>query len=204
MLEQHPSLAGAVEHDAVIAARAGGQDGSKQHVGDRAVVAVGEDDRRPRCCGISRRRNEIGRHRCALKWNALRQDRRIEQPQPSVERADPFSISREEPRIDWRAEQGMQAGRVEHARPQENFAGADERSAPLGRIRLGGEAVARGDPRFVEARRVAAANRLCDRLDLAKIGPAVGDIGDRPRAEFVKQVVLEQKAHPYLREPRRG
>ena len=83
MLDQHFTLAGAVENQAMVPARRRCYSRSEKYVGDGGVVAVGADQQGPHSCFIADGGNEIGRQRVAFERDTQRLRRRVAQRETS-------------------------------------------------------------------------------------------------------------------------
>ena len=82
---------------------------------------------------------------------------------------------------------------------QEELARGDWSALCEGRLGLGRERVPHCRPGCVEGAVVTVADTFCHCQDLANIETAVADVGQRPGAEFVVQVVGEEQSHRFLR-----
>ena len=194
-LVKHRALSWPIEQKSVIAAPAGCDGRGEEHVGDRSVVAIGENDRRPRHLGKSRCWQKVSRHGFSLEGDALRSGRWIAKRKPIVERLPLLVESRDQPRIDRRAIERMVGGRIVGARHQVQFSRACPVAGLARRFRRCKRAVPRRHPGRVIGVNVAPAHGLSNGGELAEVRSAIRNVGERPSSEAVQKVVFEQNAH---------
>ena len=195
LLVERAALSRTVEEQHVIAAPRRRHGRGEIHVRDRAVIAVGQDQERPRLVRPPLGPQQVGGHREVAERDPHRRHRRLAKRQAPVEGGDLLAEGRQQPRVHRRAEDRVIGGAVEARRPQPAVARAGAPPGGLVVRRLAGEPVARRAPGVAEGLVVAVADRRPDRADLAEIGAAIGDVAQRPGPELVVQVVLEQQPH---------
>ncbi len=197
-LDEHRALARTVEDQAMVAALGGRHDRGEIDVAHRAVVAVDEDHQRAQRHRAGGGGDEIARQPPALERDAERGRLGLEHAHRLIEGAGLVGVGGAQAAVHRGAVERMIGGGVEGAGAEQEIARARAPAEGEGLLRFRRQAVRGGVPRIEIGTVVALADGPGGGEHLTEIGTAIGDVGERPGAEPVVQVVLEQEPHDIL------
>jgi len=173
------------------------RDGRREvHVRHRSVVAVGQDQQWTPLASAAFGGQQVARQRPVLEWDAHHGRRGVAERQAALEQIDLAAIRREQAWVAGLAVQRVIRRPVKAACAQEQRACAAYMATSRSRLSLAGQTLCGDGPRGVKSGVVAVADLPGDRSDLAVVGAAVGDVGDRPMAEVVVKRIAKYRHGP--------